>query len=143
MTEVVGYHHLGLSVRDLARSVAWYRDVLGLEVGEQFDRAGFRRARLHSPDRSVTLSLTRHDVQDGEPFDERRAGMDHVALRVRRLDDVDALKRRLEQLGVDHSDVRSSTGTATITLRDPDNIQLEVIAVEPEPTAGQPDASGS
>jgi len=52
--------------------------------------------------------------------------MDHVAFKVGP-GDIDTLKRRFEELGVEHSDVKASAGGgAMITFRDPDHIQLEV-----------------
>ena len=126
MTEVIGYHHLSLSVSDLDKSTEWYQQVLGLDVAAQIDGEGFRRTRLRAPGSGVTLTLTRHDQQSGETFSERRPGMDHVALQVASADEVKTLKDRFEQLGVDHSEVKGSNGTAMITLRDPDNIQIEV-----------------
>ena len=140
MTEVLGYHHLSLSVTDLGRSTEWYRQVLGLEVVAEIEGDGFRRNRLRAPGSGVTLTLTAHDQASGEPFSERRAGMDHVAFAVGGVQDVEALKARFEQLGVTHSEVKSrTTGTAMITLRDPDNIQLEVFggSVDPTITAGR------
>lgn len=126
MTEVIGYHHLSLSVSDLDKSTEWYQQVLGLDVAAQIDGEGFRRTRLRAPGSGVTLTLTRHDQQSGETFSERRPGMDHVALQVASADEVKTLKDRFEQLGVNHSEVKGSNGTAMITLRDPDNIQIEV-----------------
>jgi glyoxylase I family protein len=127
MTEVLGYHHLSLSVRDLDKSTEWYQQVLGLDVVAEIEGDGFRRNRLRAPGSGVTLTLTRHDEQSGESFSERRAGMDHVAVQVAGVEEVKALKDRFAQLGVDHSEVKeTSRGTAMITLRDPDNIQVEV-----------------
>jgi glyoxylase I family protein len=127
MTEVLGFSHLSLSVTDLARSTPWYQQVLGLELVAEAEGKGFRRARLRAPDGSVTLTLTAHDDEVAEPFDERRPGLDHVAFHVGGVGDVDSLKARFQQLDVDHSEIRAgSNGTAAITLRDPDNIQIEV-----------------
>ncbi|MGH3905126.1 MAG: VOC family protein [Pseudonocardiaceae bacterium] len=139
MTRVVGFHHLSLSVSDLAKSTAWYQQVLGLDVAAEFEGDGFRRTRLRAADSGVTLTLTRHDEQSGEAFDERRPGMDHVAIQVGSAEEVQDLKARFEQLGVDHSDVKASNeGTALITLRDPDNIQIEVFGgpLDPAIAAG-------
>ena len=128
MADVVGYHHLGLTVTDPTRSAEWYRAVLGFAVDAQIEGTGFRRTRLRSPGTGLTLALTCHDRQSAEPFSERRVGMDHVAFDVGTLSAVRALKRRFEQLGVDHSELKeSASGRAMITLRDPDNIQLEVV----------------
>ena len=127
MTEVLGYHHLSLSVTDLGKSTEWYQQVLGLDVTAEIEGEGFRRTRLRAPNSGVTLTLTRHDAQSGDTFSERRAGMDHVALDVGTVDAVAELKVRFAELGVEHSEVKATkSGTAMITLRDPDNIQLEV-----------------
>jgi catechol-2,3-dioxygenase len=38
VTEIVGIHHLGLTVSDAERSARWYQDVLGFErVGQLAD----------------------------------------------------------------------------------------------------------
>lgn len=134
MAQVLGFHHLSLSVRDLSRSTQWYEQVLGFVITDQVEGAGFRRTRLRSP-AGTTLTLTCHQDQDGQPFDERRVGLDHVSFRVGGIDDVQALQPHLAQLGVDHSEVKlTQWRTASITIRDPDNIQLEVFGGPPEPS---------
>ena len=140
MTEVLGYHHLSLSVTDLGKSTEWYKQVLALDVTAEIEGEGFRRTRLRAAGSGVTLTLTSHDDESGEPFSERRAGMDHVAFNVGPVQEVQALKGRFEQLGVNHSEVKSTTqGTALITLRDPDNIQIEVFGgpLDPSVAAGR------
>ncbi len=127
MTQVVGYHHLSLSVTDLGTSTEWYQQVLGLDLAAEIEGDGFRRNRLRDNASGVTLTLTAHEQESGETFSERRPGLDHVAFNVGGVPEVEALKRRFEEIGVTHSPVKSSTtGTALITLRDPDNIQIEV-----------------
>jgi catechol 2,3-dioxygenase-like lactoylglutathione lyase family enzyme len=127
MAHIVGFHHLSLSVTDLHRSTKWYQDALGLEMIAEIEGDGFRRNRMRAPDSTVILTLTQHDAERAERFDERHPGMDHVAVALRDANEVHDMKGRLEELGVDHSDVKQSRGGATmITLRDPDNIQLEV-----------------
>lgn len=125
--EVLAYHHLSLSVRDLSRSTAWYQKVLGLEITAQIEGEGFQRTRLKAPGGGVTLTLTCHEAGSADPFDERRVGMDHVSFAVE-AGSVPALKARFEELGLEHSDMNEYPGgIATIAFRDPDNIQLEVI----------------
>jgi hypothetical protein len=43
------------------------------------------------------------------------------------------LKDRFARLGVDHSEVRSASGTEMITLRDPDNIEIGVFGGQLDP----------
>lgn len=121
---LLSYHHLSLSVTHLEKSVEWYQQVLGLEITAQVEAPTFRRTRMRAPAGGVTLTLTCHDERSGDAFDERRTGLDHVSIQV---DDLESWKARLVQYGVDHSDVKQLSGDASmVTLRDPDNIQLEI-----------------
>lgn len=126
--EVRRLHHLSLSVTDLDRSVQWYRDVLDLNLEAQFDTETFARARFRNQSGSLVLTLTRHQKRLAESFDERRPGMDHVAFEVDSAD-FDRMAARFDTLGVTHSEVKEPfPGARLITLRDPDNIQLEVVS---------------
>lgn len=129
MALITGIHHLSLSVTDLARSTAWYRDVLGFEVWSEVEGQTFRRVRLRQPGTSVILTLTRHDSPH-DAFDERRTGMDHVAFLAGTVADIEALEERFRAHGAQHSPIRRGEETAVITLRDPDNIQLEVFGTD-------------
>ena len=141
MAEIQGYHHVSLSVSDLEKSAEWYSETLGFETDTEIEGNGFRRTRLRARGSGLTLTLTAHDQQSGEPFDERRAGVDHIAFNVGSAEAVQELKGRFEELGVVHSDVKqAASGSAMITLRDPDNIQREVFGgtFDPDIAAGRP-----
>jgi glyoxylase I family protein len=127
---ISGYSHLSFTVTDLHRSTEWYRDVLGFSLDSEVKGDGFRRNRLRHPDAGITLTLTEHDAGSGDRFDERRTGMDHVSFAVPNAEDLHRFKERFEEQGVDHSEVKPTASGAggIITLRDPDNIQLEVFA---------------
>lgn len=123
---LLAFHHLSLSVPDLERSVAWYQEVLGLQITAEVEGAGFRRTRMRSAGGGVTFTLTCHDERSGDRFDERRTGMDHVSFRLA-AEELAGWKARLEQFDVDHSEIKAASGESVmITLRDPDNIQLEL-----------------
>ena len=127
MAEIQGYHHVSLSVSDLGKSSEWYRETLGFETDAEIEGNGFRRTRLRAPGSGLILTLTAHEQQSGGRFDEHRAGVDHIAFNVGSAEAMQELKSRFEQLGVVQSDVKqAANGAAMITLRDPDNIQLEV-----------------
>lgn len=129
MPSITGFHHASFTVSDREKSVVWYQEVLGFERHSEVEAKTFRRTRMRHPDSGITVTLTQHEGGSGDRFDERRIGLDHLALAVRDLDDLHAWKRRFEERGVDHSEITErSPGAAAITLRDPDNIQLEVFS---------------
>ncbi len=121
-----GVGHLDLSVSDAQASAAWYERVLGL--------ARVRRAEL--PERTMivlmheasglVIGLNQHQGFPGEPFDERRAGLDHVGFAVSRRQDLDIWQERLVALGVEHSPVTDTEVGSALVFRDPDHIQLEL-----------------
>lgn len=128
MEAIKGVHHISFSVNDLDRSAAWYQDVLGFAHHSDVEGTTFRRIRLRHPDGGLIVTLTGHERGSDDPFSELRTGLDHVAFAVGD-GEIAAWKRRFEERGVEHSEIRANgTGGGTITLRDPDNIQLEVFA---------------
>lgn len=132
---ISGLHHLSLTVTDLAASAEWYRTVLGFTIDAEVEAETFERLRLRHPDHPVILTLTRHTDHPADRFDERRIGLDHLAFAVETAADVEAWERRLDELGIAHSPLKPmGTGPARrlmLTLRDPDDIQLEIIAIAP------------
>lgn len=130
MTTLAGFSHLSLSVIDLDRSTEWYREVLGFVIDSRVEGDGFLRNRLRHPSAGITLTLTAHEAGDGEPFDERRTGMDHVSFAVPSIEDLHNVKADFEARGIEHSEVKPTASGAggMITFRDPDNIQLELFA---------------
>ena len=125
-----GFHHLTVNVQDVDRSERWYGEVLGFERTRQIETDSFRRVILRHPESGATLGLNRHAaaVAD-EPFDERRAGLDHLAFRVSDRETLDAWVVRFDELGIPHSDVKpGAPGSFMVVFRDPDGLQLEVYA---------------
>lgn len=122
---VIGLHHAALYVADLEQSIAFYRELFGLEVAERFTfdgeniaflRVGAARLELIEP-----LSGSR----------ERRTGVvDHVALEVR---DIEALLERLRVRGVvllDSSPISvPAIGARIAFCLGPDGERIEMIAV--------------
>ncbi|MGZ3603269.1 MAG: VOC family protein, partial [Ktedonobacterales bacterium] len=77
-------HHLGLTVRDVDASAAWYEEVLGFRrVGEFKAPDGARRkVFLRHVGLQARLGLTQHRHGSQDAFDETRAGLDHLAFTV-------------------------------------------------------------
>ena len=63
-----------------------------------------------------------------EPFDERRPGLDHVALGVPDRDELVRWTFRLNALGVAHGGIVDAGYGSGLSFRDPDNIALELFA---------------
>ncbi len=130
-----GFHHVGLTVRDLAASAAWYADLLGLvKVSELPDQEG-RGAKviLRHPSSGFVLGLAQHQANAGEPFSEFRTGLDHVAFAVPSDEALEAWRQRLDEQGVRYSPpYPSPSGLGNVLVfRDPDNIQLEFYVATP------------
>ena len=124
-------HHLGLTVRDVDVSAAWYVDVLGFErVGAFAAPDGARRKVFLRHERlRVRLGLTQHQHGAGDAFDETRTGLDHLAFAVSAREELDQWAQRFADADVPFSAVAAANsipGAAVLVFRDPDNIQLEL-----------------
>lgn len=144
MADVTGIHHTGLTVGNLDRSIAFYRDLLGCEVlMTQEKQGGYLAAIVGYPDAHVRMAHLRQPGGDHvielfeylapEPLaaelEPRRIGNAHICFLV---DDVDAVHRRLEEAGgrfqgtpVD-IDTGINRGGKGLYLFDPDGITLEL-----------------
>ena len=136
MTALVAVHHLGFTVTDVERSARWYEQVLGfVRVGEfEASDGGRRKVFLQHPGLGVRLGLVQHRASTSESFDERRVGLDHMAFIVASEADLAWWVQRFTESGVPFSppaDANTISGARVIVLRDPDNIQLEVVS-DPE-----------
>ena len=131
-----GLHHFAFTVRDLEASIAWYERVFQAALTEgkmpHYGREWTGYAHLIiEPQTGVTIGLHRNNGNEGEEFDERRTGLDHLALRVEGREGLEAWADWLDILGIAHSGIQSVTVPfqySTIVFRDIDNIQLEVMA---------------
>jgi catechol 2,3-dioxygenase-like lactoylglutathione lyase family enzyme len=148
---VQGIWHTGLHVADLERSIAFYRDLLGLRLVHQqesrspyisalvgFPDAHLRVAMLAVPDRPGPAVST-HDIElieyvspRGTASPARRCdpGTAHLAFAVR---DIDAEHARLVAQGVRfvsppaHITAGVNTGGACCYFLDPDGHTLELV----------------
>ncbi len=128
--------YFGVRVRDLPRSVRFYRDLFGLEVigggdAEFAPPTEPRSVLLRDPVSGQRLELNFYPPGDPHAVDyEPGEELDHVGIRV---DDLDALLRRLAELGIRPEPMKHFEGPVleTESLRiayvlDPDGIQLEL-----------------
>jgi catechol-2,3-dioxygenase len=124
-------NHAVLYVRDVARSVAFNRDVLGFAVKHELP--GGMGAFLQAPD-----STNDHDIAFfgiGEQAGASQAGrstvgMYHLAWEVQTLDDLEDYQHRLANAGAlagasDHGTTKS------LYAHDPDGLEFEVVWIIP------------
>ncbi len=128
---LTGISHVGLTVRDVASSEAFYTAVLGLvRLFVEPHSVGEGHAVVMSrPGTALFLGLDHHPDADRQLFSERRTGLDHLALAVETRADLDRWAGHLDAHGVDHStivEVDEPSPHAQLTLRDPDGIPIEL-----------------
>ncbi|HMS82190.1 MAG TPA: VOC family protein [Nitrospira sp.] len=120
-------HYLGhvvFYVKDLARSLAFYRDLLGFkEVGAAFNGAAA----------ALTSGRTHHElllIQVGDvpgPPTGRRRGLYHVGIKVGdSLDELRQAKGELERAGIPIDGMSDHTVSQSLYLRDPDGNEVEL-----------------
>lgn len=136
-------HHIGIPVRDIERSISFYRDLIGIEAdfvaasrGEAVaDLVGVPEADMlfaFIPLGNVVLELLEYRNPRGGDYVLRNCdvGAVHIAFETH---DLDAIETRLVEAGVHvgsgalHIDSGPLAGYATLYFRDPDGVQLEAM----------------
>ncbi len=145
MAQIVKGHHTGFTVRSLERSLAFYRDLLGLEVMFQWnpradyirELVGYPEVDLHAavlriPGSDTFLELLEYRDVDGKDVDmgNGNIGNGHIAFTV---DELDPLYERLTAAGVKSVSppvtptIGPNKGGRAVYLIDPDGFRVELI----------------
>jgi catechol 2,3-dioxygenase len=120
-------HYLGhvvFYVKDLERSLGFYRDLLGFkEVGRIFNGAAA----------ALTSGRTHHElllIQVGDapgPLTGRHRGLYHIGIKVGdSLDELRQAKRELEQAEISIDGMSDHTVSQSLYLKDPDGNEVEL-----------------
>ncbi|GAB1641185.1 VOC family protein [Krasilnikovia sp. MM14-A1259] len=133
----LGVAHVRLTVTDIARSRAFYEQVLGftpvLQVPADADSAtrealGFLFGGVLYRVGGAMIGL-RPVASQTDRFDEDRVGLDHLCFSVAARAELDAACQTLEAHGVPHGGVKDiGRGGFILEFRDPDGIALELSA---------------
>jgi catechol 2,3-dioxygenase-like lactoylglutathione lyase family enzyme len=121
-------HHLALTVSDVARSRAFYTDLLGFQMIMEFGP----RALLSNGSMVLALTPPADPAQaiQGDSFNENRLGLDHLSFSVGSYADLENAVQLFDAQGVSHGEIKDlgPIGIYVLALRDPDNIQIELTA---------------
>jgi catechol-2,3-dioxygenase len=123
-------NHAVLYVRDVARSVAFYRDVLGFEVVMAMgEKAAFLRAAESTNDHDLGLFEVGQQAGASQAG-QGTVGLYHLAWEVDTLRDLETLAGRLAEARAlvgasDHSTTKSLYG------HDPDGLEFEIAWIVP------------
>jgi glyoxylase I family protein len=131
--EINGFGHIDLTVSDAERSARWWEEVLGFQLVNTQIREDIRQWSVMHPCGLAIIMVT-HAQPRSDRFDERAIGLDHLALRVPDRAALEAWVKRFDEIGVEHSGIKDENGGPLLTFRDPDNIQLEFHAFDPDQT---------
>jgi lactoylglutathione lyase len=119
--------HSMIRVLDEERSLAFYRDALGLEIADRFPFDGFTLVYLRNPENDVEIELTvNHDRT--EPY-AHGDGYGHVAVAV---EDLDAEHARMGAAGLEPLPIKEFFREGALMARfffvvDPDGYKIEVL----------------
>jgi uncharacterized glyoxalase superfamily protein PhnB len=119
-----GSTSVSLTVKDLQKSAAWYRDVVGLGVDRTFEREG----------RLVLVALKAGDVRINLNQDDGAKGWDRAkglgcSINIWTTEDIDAIAGRIKAAGgtLDSEPVDAPWGARFFRLTDPDGFKLAVL----------------
>lgn len=121
--------HVVFYVRDLEKSTAFYRDVVGLEVAGRIFNG--RAAMLTGGTTHHELLLIEVGAAPG-PLQGKRIGLYHVGWKVG--DNLDELRRtrdRIQAHGHDIEGMSDHTVSQSLYLRDPDGNEIELFVDDP------------
>ena len=127
---VTGMNHFNILTDDVERTVAFYRDVVGLENGPRPD-LGFPGAWMYASGRPIL------HISGGRKKDDLRPGViDRMAFSASGLGDVIA---RLDRMGIHYAHRRQAgAGTWQVFFFDPNGARVELDFDPSEPDPAKP-----
>lgn len=120
--------HVALTVRDLSVSIPWYQALFGAEPALDEDTdPDFHHTVYMIGNTLIGLHQHAKPAPD-ERFSEYRVGLDHVAFGCADRAELETWTRRLDELGVEHGEIKDRGYGSGVSFRDPDGIALEFFA---------------
>lgn len=124
-----GITHIAVTVTDQARSTAWYAELFDSApvLDEDVDAGAFHHT-VFALGGGHLFGLHKHAETGAAAFDERSAGLDHVAFSCGDRAELEKWGMRLDELGVVHGGIVDAPYGSGLSFRDPDGIALEFFA---------------
>jgi catechol-2,3-dioxygenase len=129
MARVTGLGHVGIYVRDLGAMVAFYRDLMGMQITKQNWRAGivFLSADPDAVDHEIALMRGRPSLEDPHLIQQ-------ISMRVASLDDLRTFHSRLRAEGYRIERVVNHASAIGCYFFDPEGNRTEVFWVTGRPS---------
>lgn len=126
---VAGLDHVVLRVRDLARSIAFYEDVLGCREERRLDELGLVQLRAGASLIDLVDVASPLGRAGGGPPEPKSPNVDHFALLLSDFDEA-SIRAHLEAHGIEAGETAQRYGARgmgpSIYLRDPDGNTVEL-----------------
>jgi catechol 2,3-dioxygenase-like lactoylglutathione lyase family enzyme len=121
--------HVALTVRDLSVSVPWYEELFDADPVIDEDTTPDMHHTVYLLGNGTLIGLHQHKTPaPPEVFSEYRVGLDHIAFGCASRAELEKWARKLDELGVDHGDIKDAAYGSGLSFRDPDGIALEFFA---------------
>ena len=127
--QLTGLHHITLISSDIERSIAFYRDTLGLGIvrdAPSDDDPGTRHVWFGAVDGTAGRLLSVMEYPQLPPGVVGTGSTQHFALAVDSPEELDAWQRYLTEHDVECSEVFDRGDFRSLYLRDPDGHTIEI-----------------
>ena len=129
MTAFPALTHVALTVRDLSVSAPWYRALFDAAPVIDEDTDPDMHHTVYMIGNSTLVGLHQHtQPAPDEMFSEFKVGLDHIAFGCSSRGELEKWALRLDELGIERSDIKDATYGSGVSFRDPDGIALEFFA---------------
>jgi catechol 2,3-dioxygenase-like lactoylglutathione lyase family enzyme len=131
MPQMLGFSHINLTVTDIQAAKRFWTDVMGFVLAmEVSDFCLFL-----DPVSFTAVGVKDHDGTAEGAFDERRPGLDHLALSVSDVGQLTTWAEHLAAHNVEHSEIEESDLGYHLNLRAPERIPLELFVLKADAAA--------
>lgn len=126
--ELTGIVSIKIPVTDLKRSLAWYRQLFGLEVVLEFEDSDgvVRGVGCEAPGLGPTMFALREDPDHARGF----AGFAPINFGIADKAAAEAWIERLDEIGIEHSPIIDATRGWIVVFHDPDGLELHLYTEE-------------